>query len=100
MSEKRKRKRWSPRKKLELVLEVLDGGRIADICRREGVAPAQLHQWRKQLLGAADKVFGRKPGPQASNQEEQRLRQENDRMKGVIAEITAENLDLKKTLSD
>jgi hypothetical protein len=29
-----------------------------------------------------------------------KLATENQRMKNVIAEITAENLDLKKTLSD
>ena len=32
------------------------------------------------------------------NLREERLKQENERMKGAIAEITAENLDFKKGL--
>jgi len=102
MSEKRSRRRWTAQKKLKLVLESMEGStKLADICRREGLSPNLLHLWRKQLLGAAEDVFGRKSKTTAStNGAEQRLRQENDRMKGVIAEITAENLDLKKTLSD
>jgi transposase len=101
MSEKRRRRHWSDQKKLKLVLESLNGDtKMADICRREGLSPNMLHQWRKQLLGSAEAIFGRKTKKNSSNGVEERLRSENDRMKGVIAEITAENLDLKKTLLD
>ncbi len=101
MSEKKSRRQWTAAKKLKLVLESMDGEtKMADICRREGLSPNLLHQWRKQLLGSADDVFGRKHKGSTSNAAEERLRHENDRMKSVIAEITAENLELKKTLSD
>jgi transposase len=101
MSEKKNRRQWSAAKKLKLVLESMNGDtKMADICRREGLSPNMLHQWRKQLLGSAEEVFGRKQKKASFNGVEERLRQENDRMKSVIAEITAENLDLKKTLSD
>jgi transposase len=100
MSEKRNRRPWSATQKLKLVLESMNGDvKMADICRREGLAPNLLHLWRKQLLGSADEVFGRKQKA-SSNGVEERLRQENQRMKSVIAEITAENLDLKKTRWD
>ena len=101
MSEKKSRRQWTAAKKLKLVLESLEGDtKMADICRREGLSPTLLQKWRKQLLGSAEEVFGRKSKTNASSSAEERLRIENDRMKSVIAEITAENLDLKKTLSD
>ena len=48
---------------------------------------------------SAEAIFGRK---QAGGEDRRiaRLATENQRMKNVVAEITAENLDLKKTLSD
>jgi hypothetical protein len=50
-------------------------------------------------MGSAAKVFenGRSSQPSVK---EQRLESELRRAKDVIAEITAENLDLKKGLSD
>ncbi len=44
-------------------------------------------------------MFGPK-GKTGQEHKVERLESENQRMKNVIAEITAENLDLKKTLSD
>lgn len=102
MSEKRTRRQWTAQKKLKLVLESMDSDtKLADICRREGLSPTLLHLWRKQLLGSADAVFGRKSkAPAQSNGEAERHKAEMDRMRNVIFEITAENLELKKTLSD
>lgn len=100
MSHKKRRRKWSPAQKLRIVLETLQSdGKLAAICRREGLSPNLVYQWRKQLLGAAEAVFTvkRKSGP---DPKVERLEVENQRMKNVIAEITAENLDLKKTLSD
>ena len=100
MSQTKRRRRWTPVQKLQIVLETLQSDRkLAEICRREGVSPNLVYQWRRQLLGSADVVFRpkRRTGP---NPQLEQLETENQRMKNVIAEITAENLDLKKTLSD
>jgi transposase len=95
---KKQRKRWSAGEKLRIVLAGLDGQiEISELCRREGINPTQYYGWKKQLLGAAGKVFDKdqtKPSVK-----EQRLETELTRAKNVIAEITAENLDLKKGLS-
>lgn len=101
MSDKKRRRKWSADKKLRIVLETLQSDtKLAELCRREGLSPNQVYQWRKQLLGSAEAIFaGKKRGGQADRQTE-KLETENQRMKNVIAEITAENLDLKKTLSD
>ena len=100
MSEKRKRRRWTASEKLRLVVAGLDGSvEISELCRREGINPTQYYGWKKQLLGSAARVFadGRESKPSA---QQQRLASELRRAKDVIAEITAENLDLKKGLSD
>ncbi len=100
MSEPKRRRKWTAQKKLKIVLETLQSEqKLAEICRREGISPTQIYYWRKQLLGSAEAVFGRK---QATGEDRRvaKLATESQRMKNVIAEITAENLDLKKTLSD
>ena len=100
MSNKKPRRRWTAAQKLRIVLETLQSeGKVAQICRREGVSPNQVYKWRKQLMGSAETIFARKSNGQVDPKVE-KLESENRRMKDVIAEITAENLDLKKTLSD
>jgi transposase len=100
MSERKKRRRWTAGEKLRVVLLGLDGSvEVSELCRREGINPTQFYGWKKQLLSSAAKVFadGRESKPSAK---EQRMESELRRAKDVIAEITAENLDLKKGLSD
>lgn len=100
MGEKRKRRSWTAGEKLRIVLAGLDGSvEISELCRREGINPTQYYGWKKQLQGGASKLFasGQIGKPSAR---EQRLEAELRRAKDVIAEITAENLDLKKGLSD
>ena len=100
MSEKKKRRRWTAAEKLRVVLTGLEGSaEISELCRREGINPTQYYGWKKQLFSSAAKVFadGRESKPSAK---EQRLETDLRRAKDVIAEITAENLDLKKGLSD
>jgi len=100
MSKPKRRRIWTAEKKLKIVLEALQSDRkLAEICRREGISPTQVYHWRKQLLGSAEAVFGRKQ-THGDDRRLAKLATETQRMKNVIAEITAENLDLKKTLSD
>ena len=97
---KKARRKWKPGEKLRIVLETLQSDqKLAELCRREGINPTQVYQWRKQLLASAESVFA----PKREGEEDRRIEKlsvENQRMKSVIAEITAENLDLKKTLLD
>jgi transposase-like protein len=70
--------------------------KVSELCRREGITATQYYQWRDRLLNSAGAVFDRKSsGPSGeADPAEVELR----RLKDVIAEITAENLELKKTL--
>ncbi|MCI0408076.1 MAG: transposase [Acidobacteria bacterium] len=97
MSDNGKRRRWSATEKLRMVLAGMEPNvEVSDLCRREGINPTMYYGWKKRLLKSAERIFGAER-PQQSAQEE-RLAAENQRMKNVIAEITAENLELKKGL--
>ena len=92
-----KRQKRSASEKLRIVLAGLQADtKISELCRREGITATQYYQWKDRLLGSAAKVFESKE--QEPGAREARLTNENARMKDVIAEITAENLELKKTL--
>jgi transposase len=94
----KKRNRWSAQEKLRIVLSGLDGSiEVSELCRREGINPTQFYGWKKRLAGSAGKVFENDRAGKPSARE-QRLEAENARLKSVVAEITAENLELKKTL--
>jgi transposase-like protein len=95
MSDNGGRRKWGAAEKLRIVLAGMHPGvEVSDLCRREGLNPVQFYTWKKQLLGAADRVFEDKRGRPDARQ--QRLEEEVARFKGVIAEITAENLELKR----
>ena len=99
MTRRKKRRRWSAEDKLRIVLAGLEPDvEVSELCRREGINPTQYYGWKKTLLSSAARVFDDRA--QKSSRKEERLEGELSRCKDVIAEITAENLDLKKTLSD
>ena len=93
------RRRFSPREKLEILLEAMGSENgVAEVCRRRGITTTQYYTWRKQLMNSAGEVFGRKE--RRPSRKEERQQEDLRRMRAVIAEITAENLELKKTLGD
>ena len=92
-----KRRKWSSEEKLRIVLAGMSGDvEVSELCRREGINPTQYYGWKKQLLGSAGRVFASESAKPTAKQ--QRLESDLTRAKDVIAEITAENLDLKKGL--
>ena len=99
MSKEGKRRKWTASEKLRIVLAGMESGvEVSELCRREGVNPTMYYGWKKKLLSSAKRVFEEQSKKGKTQQE--RCERELARMKDVVAEITAENLDLKKTLSD
>lgn len=97
MSEQKRRK-WSAKEKLRIVLTCLQPGvEVSEVCRREGINPTMFYNWKKRLMSSAEQVFEEKP--KKRDVERERREREVSRLKDVIAEITAENLELKKTLT-
>jgi transposase len=95
-----KRRVWTAAEKLRIVMAGMQKDvDVADLCRQEGINATQYYGWKKQLLSSATKVFEdgrRKKRPGEDARKEARMQ----RLERVIAEITAENLELKKGLSD
>ncbi len=101
-SSKRKRRSWSSKEKLRIVLAGMESGvEVSELCRRECISPTQYYNWKSQLLSSADAVFGdRRTKKNGQPRPEDPREQELTKLRGVIAEITSENLELKKTFSD
>lgn len=94
---KKKRRQWSPKDKMRIVMAGMEPGvEISELCRQEGINPTQYYGWKKQLLNSADAVFASGKSKRERLLEEDPREKELQRMKSVIAEITAENLELKK----
>jgi len=92
-----KRRKWTAAEKLRIVMAGLQKDvDVAELCRREGINPTQYYGWKKQLLSSATKVFDDQREKRSG--EEARKEAKIQRLERVIAEITSENLELKKTL--
>lgn len=100
MSEQRKRRQWKSAQKLQIVLAGMEPGvQVSELCRREGIQPAQYHNWKSQLLSSAEAVFGDRKKSKAEECKEAAHAEQLRRKDAVIAEITVENLAFKKTRS-
>lgn len=76
------------------------GVTISAVCRKHRIAPTQFYRWRAvaaQGAQSALKSEGRGKG-KAEAAEAARLQAEIDRLRAVVSEITAENLELKKRI--
>ena len=75
---------------------------IAALCRRESLNSNLSYRWSKEFLEAGKKRLGGDTPREATSTEVTDLRQENGRLKHVVAELVLENRLLKKgvTASD
>ncbi len=97
------RRKFSAQLKAKVVREGLAGTRpISELCRHYGIAAAQYYDWQKRFLDGATTALEDRPKGKRDRGEMQLVKDQAQmlRLKSVIAEITAENLDLKKTLGD
>ena len=94
----KKRRKWTANEKLRIVLTCLQPGvEVSEVCRREGINPTMYYTWKKKLMASAAHIFEEKP--KKRDMERERTERDLARMKDVVVEITAENLELKKTFS-
>jgi len=96
------KRKISAQQKLQILEEARQPNTtIAEVCRRHQISPAQFYAWEKAARqGALQALTPRKPGQDRSQQREQWLREKIQRLQATISEITAENLDLKKTFGE
>ena len=91
------RRRWTAEEKLSLLEGARQSGQsISEVCRRHQIAPGQFYAWeRQEREGALTALKNSKPGRRAPDPTEP-LQSRILRLQAVIAEISAENMDLKK----
>jgi transposase len=94
------RRKFSIDEKIRIVLEGLKGeAPIAEICRREGIVPNLYYRWSKDFLEAGKKRLKGDTEREANSSEVVQLRQENEHLKQLVAELSLKNRFLKKSLS-
>ena len=92
------RRKYTPEEKIRIVLE---GFRrevtVNDLCRREGIKPHSYYAWTKEFMEAGKERLTRDSVRDATRQEIQALKRENDELKQLVAELSLEAYRLKKT---
>ena len=96
-----KKKNYTAEQKFQIVKEALTtDSSVNEVCKKYSVHPNNFYNWQKIFFEAALDGFNTKKGRPNTQQENKisELEKNYQRMKDVIAEITAENIDLKKKL--
>lgn len=85
-----KKRQWKSQDKFKIVLEGLSGQiEISKLCTKYQISQAQYYQWRDQFIKHGHQAFEQKH----ISHKEQRLEDENRRLKHMIGELT---IELKK----
>ena len=87
---------------MKIVLEGFSGTiSVADLCRKYDIKPARFYSWKEKLMNSSVEMFndrGRKSKSEQLIIEEQRI--EIERLKGTIADVVSENLEIKKKIGE
>jgi len=93
------RRKFNSEEKIRIILEGLKGeDSIANICRKEGIAPSVYYKWSKAFLEAGKRKLNGDTIREANSDEVSELRQENEQLKQLVAELSLSNQILKKSL--
>jgi transposase-like protein len=91
MEEPMKYRKWDSKTKAQIVLEGLENKvPLAQLCNRYQITQGMFYYWRDQLLAKAPQIFE----SAKQSKKEQRLKEENEKLKRIIAELS---IELKKT---
>ena len=93
------RKYFAAERKIEIVLEGLRGQiSVSELCRREGLSPANYYKWSKAFLEAGKNGLTIDTKRSATSDEVKILKTENTDLKKAVAEQILEVQRLKKSL--
>ena len=92
-----KRRHWKAEEKLQMLEEARKtDSTVSEVCRRYGIGTGQFYTWEKHARqGALAALRNGKRGRKESKQEET-LKSEMERLRVALAELSMENLELKK----
>jgi transposase len=96
---RRTRKKYGTEEKIRIVLEGLRGeSSVAELCRKEGLHPNVYYRLSKEFLEAGKKRLQGDTVREATSSEVVDLRQENDQLKALVAELSLKNRIFTKSL--
>lgn len=94
------RRQYTAEEKIRIVLEGLQGeSTIAELCRREGINQNLYYRWSKEFLEAGKERLNGNTQRQADSVEVKALRQENEQLKQLVAELALKNKVLTPALA-
>ena len=92
------RRRYTPEEKIRIVLEGFRReATVSDLCRREGINPANYYSWTKEFMEAGKERLTRNTIRDATRHEIEQLKRENGELKEIVADLLLETHRLKKT---
>ena len=99
------RRKYTPEEKIRIVLEGFRReASVSDLCRREGINPANYYSWTKEFMEAGKERLTRNTVRDATRVEIEQLKRENGDLKEIVpgdwreqADLVIETHRLKKT---
>ena len=91
------RRKYTPEEKIRIVLEGFRReATVNDLCRREGINPANYYSWTKEVMEAGKERRARNTVRDATRAEIEQLKRENGDLKEIVADLLLETHRLKK----
>ena len=92
------RRKYTPEEKIRIVLEGFRReATVSDLCRREGINPANYYSWTKEFMEAGKERLTRNTVRDATRHEIEQLKRENGDLEEIVADLLLETHRLKKT---
>ena len=93
------RRRFSAEEKIRIVMEGIRGDiSVSELCRREGIHNTVYYKWLKEFMEAGKRRLRGDHQREADRSEVQSLREENGRLKQLVAEYALDLMALKESL--
>ena len=91
------RRSWSAEEKLRILEEArLAEHSVSEVCRRHQISPTLFYQWERSAREGALQALRPQPRGRKPHDPSERLQEELQRLRAAIAEVTLENLELKR----
>ena len=92
------RRKFPAEEKIRIVMEGIRAEvSVVELCRREGIHPTIYYKWLKDFMEAGKGRLRGDAKREATSDEVTQLRGENERLKLLVADLSLENLTLKKS---
>ena len=93
------RRKFLAEEKIRILLEGIRAElSVAELCRREGIHPTVYYSWLKDFMEAGKARMRGDSLRDATTAEVGHLKGENERLKQLVADLSLQNLTLKKSL--